>query len=148
MDQALQNLILALLRRHNLTTIATVRRDGYPQATTVTYANDGLTLYFGCGKTSQKVKNIRRNRKVSLTIDRDHRDWGRIKGLSMGADAKVLRDRREIRHALALLGRKFPEWTELSPADRRSIAVVKVVPKVISVLDYTKGFGHTDLVRV
>jgi general stress protein 26 len=148
MDAALHKLILGLMKRHNLLTIATVRRDGYPQATTVTYANDGLTLYFGCGKTSQKVKNIRRNRKVSLTIDRDYRDWSKIKGLSMGGDAVVLRDRREIRHALALLGRKFPEWKELSPADRRSIAVVKVVPKVISVLDYTKGFGHTDLVRV
>jgi general stress protein 26 len=148
MDKALHRLILGLMKRHNLLTVATVRRDGYPQATTVTYANDGLTLYFGCDKTSQKVKNIRRNRRVSLAIDRDHRDWGKIKGLSMGADAVVLRDRSEIRHALALLGRKFPQWTELSPADLRSIAVVKVVPKVISVLDYSKGFGHTDLVRV
>jgi hypothetical protein len=26
-------------------------------------------------------------------------------------------------------------------------AFVKVTPKVISVLDYSKGFGHTDLVR-
>ena len=66
----------------------------------------------------------------------------------MGADAVVLRDRREIRHALVLLGRKFPQWAELSPADLRSIALVKVVPKVISVLDYTKGLGHADLVRV
>ena len=24
----------------------------------------------------------------------------------------------------------------------------RVTPSVISVLDYTKGFGHTDLVRV
>jgi hypothetical protein len=30
----------------------------------------------------------------------------------------------------------------------QEIAVVKVVPEVISLLDYTKGFGHTELVRV
>jgi hypothetical protein len=28
------------------------------------------------------------------------------------------------------------------------IAVYRVVPKVISVLDYSKGFGHADLVTV
>jgi hypothetical protein len=28
------------------------------------------------------------------------------------------------------------------------VAVFKVEPEVISVLDYTKGFGHTDLVNL
>jgi len=28
------------------------------------------------------------------------------------------------------------------------ILVVRVVPKVISVLDYSKGFGHSDLVII
>jgi len=28
------------------------------------------------------------------------------------------------------------------------IAVYRVLPKVISVLDYSKGFGHSDLVTV
>ena len=30
--------------------------------------------------------------------------------------------------------------------DPASLAVLKITPKVISVLDYTKGFGHTELV--
>jgi hypothetical protein len=28
-----------------------------------------------------------------------------------------------------------------------TMAIVKVMPKVFFVLDYTQGFGHTDLVR-
>ncbi|MFO1107063.1 MAG: hypothetical protein U1E34_13265 [Amaricoccus sp.] len=28
------------------------------------------------------------------------------------------------------------------------VAIFRIVPKVISVLDYSKGFGHTDLVTV
>lgn len=144
MDQALRKRVLDLMKRHNVMTIATVRKDGYPQATTVTYVNDGLTLYFGCEKTAQKVKNIKRNGKVSLTIDRDYRDWSRIKGLSMAADAQVLTDPDEVRHAAALLAKKFPQWGAVPPDD---VSFVKVAPKVISVLDYTRGFGHTDLVR-
>jgi hypothetical protein len=30
--------------------------------------------------------------------------------------------------------------------DLSSLAFLKITPKVISVLDYTKGFGHTELV--
>ena len=144
MDTAMHSRIVGLLKRHNVMTIATVRKDGYPQATTVTYVNDGLNIYFGCEKTAQKVKNIKRCAKVSLTIDRDYRDWNRIKGLSMAADAEVLTDRDEIRHAAALLAKKFPQWSRIPPED---VSFVRVVPKVISILDYKRGFGHTDLVR-
>jgi PPOX class probable F420-dependent enzyme len=148
MGQPTHKRILDLLKRHNIMTIATVRKDGYPQATTVTYANDGLVIYFGCDRTAQKVRNIRRSSKVSLTIDRDYRDWSKIKGLSMAADAQVLTDRDEIRQAVEVLGKKFPQWAELSPEDMKATRFVKVVPKLISVLDYARGFGHTDLVRV
>lgn len=146
MNRTTEDAILDLLRRHHVMTIATVRSDGYPQATTVTYVNDGFTLYFACDKTAQKVKNIRRSAKVSLAIDRDTSDWNRIKGLSMGADAKVLRNARDTQHALGLLQAKFPQWSEISLEELESLAFVKVVPKVICLLDYSKGFGHTEFV--
>jgi len=50
-------------------TIATVREDGYPQAPTVSYVNDGPTIYFGCAAASTKAKNITGNAKVSLTVN-------------------------------------------------------------------------------
>jgi nitroimidazol reductase NimA-like FMN-containing flavoprotein (pyridoxamine 5'-phosphate oxidase superfamily) len=127
--------------------LATQRADGYPQATTVGYANDGLDLYFCCDRASQKVRNLRHSSKVSLTIDRDTRNWNRIRGLSMGARARVLSKSGEAARAFELLARKFPELRKISKEDLAETAFVKVTPKVISVLDYSKGFGHTDLVR-
>jgi hypothetical protein len=38
--------------------IATIRPDGWPQTTTVGYANAGLTLYFLCAKDSQKAASL------------------------------------------------------------------------------------------
>ena len=32
--------------------------------------------------------------------------------------------------------------------DLSGVAVYRVSPEVISVLDYSKGFGHTDLVTI
>jgi nitroimidazol reductase NimA-like FMN-containing flavoprotein (pyridoxamine 5'-phosphate oxidase superfamily) len=40
-------------------TVATNRADGWPQATTVGYVNDGLTLYFLCDPESQKAQTLR-----------------------------------------------------------------------------------------
>ncbi|MGB8275277.1 MAG: pyridoxamine 5'-phosphate oxidase family protein [Alphaproteobacteria bacterium] len=148
MKQKLRKFILDLMRDHNVMRLATVRRDGYPQTTTVAYVNDGLALYFACDAGAQKVRNIARSKKVSLTIDRDCPDWNKIKGLSMAASASVLTRSADIKRALKLLARKFPGMVEMSAEDVAATAVVKVTPKVICVLDYTKGFGHTETVTL
>jgi nitroimidazol reductase NimA-like FMN-containing flavoprotein (pyridoxamine 5'-phosphate oxidase superfamily) len=57
MQPAVRDQIIAILDGANDMAIATVRDDGYPQATTVSYVHDGLTIYFGCGVSSQKASN-------------------------------------------------------------------------------------------
>jgi hypothetical protein len=56
MDDTLKSKILELLNQHRLMTIATNRPDGWPQATTVGYVNDGLTIYFLCSPQSGKSR--------------------------------------------------------------------------------------------
>jgi nitroimidazol reductase NimA-like FMN-containing flavoprotein (pyridoxamine 5'-phosphate oxidase superfamily) len=148
MKRSTKRLILDLLRKHGTMSLATVRPDGFPQATTVAYANDGLALYFACDKSSQKVRNIKKSRKVSLTIDGDSTSWDRIKGLSMGATARIVDDPATSKRAIELLRKKFSEMGEMSAEDLAETAIVEVTPKVISVIDYELGFGHTDLVHV
>jgi nitroimidazol reductase NimA-like FMN-containing flavoprotein (pyridoxamine 5'-phosphate oxidase superfamily) len=145
---ATKRFILGQLKAHRNMSIATVRPDGYPQVTTVGYANDGLTLYFLCGRDSQKVRNLRHSPKVSLTINKDWTDWRKITGLSMGATARVLERPADTRRALALLSRKFKDMKSISAEDLAQTVFVRVQPKVISLLDYRRGFGWTQLVRV
>lgn len=148
MDTPTQTFILDIIDHAHDLTLATIREDGYPQATTVSYANDGMTIYVAVGKQSQKADNIRHCPKVSLTINNDYQDWEHIKGISMGAQAEILDDPEEIARAEGQMLKRYPHlgqatqgWT---PDD---IAFLKIRPEVISVLDYQKGFGHTDLVR-
>ena len=147
MDKAQEKFILNLMRRNNIMTLATVRPDGFPQATTVAYANEGLDLYFACASASQKAKNLRKSDKVSATIGRDSRDWNKIKGLSVGGRAQLLKGKREREHAFEMLAKKFPEMAAFPPSDP-AMAFVRVHPAVISMLDYTQGFGHTELVEI
>jgi PPOX class probable F420-dependent enzyme len=148
MDQEIRRKILALLDQHRIMTLATLRPDGWPQATTVGYAHEGFTLYFLCGPDSQKAANLARDDRVSLTIDHDTPQVMEITGLSMAAHAQVVTDPTEAQKALQLLMLKYPEQDSMplpmpTPADVR---IFRVAPMVVSVLDYSKGFGHTDLV--
>jgi len=148
MDEEIRKKILTLLDQHRIMTIATLRPDGWPQATTVGYVNQGLTLYFLCGLDSQKAKNLALDDRVSLTIDHDTPDLMAIAGLSMAAHAQAVVDRAEAEKVLRMLPLKYPEQTSLpvampTPADVR---IFRVTPTVIAVLDYSKGFGHCELV--
>lgn len=146
MDQATRQFVLELLAQHNNLSLATVREDGYPQATTVAYVNDGLTLYVGASAAAQKVGNIRRNPRVSLTIDRDYPDWNQIKGLSLSGTATIVEDENERARVYRLMQDKFPPLATMPmPEDLSQVSVIQITPKFISVLNYEKGFGHSEL---
>ena len=148
MDPGLKKEILSILDDANDMTIATVREDGYPQATTVSYVDDGLTIYFGCAASSQKAGNLARNSKVSLTVNLPYTSWNDIRGLSIGGRAERVTDPQEVNQASQLMFQRFPQIARYAPAELEDIVLFRVNPEVISVLDYRKGFGHSDLVKL
>jgi nitroimidazol reductase NimA-like FMN-containing flavoprotein (pyridoxamine 5'-phosphate oxidase superfamily) len=148
MDETLKRKILEILDQHRIMTVATNRPDGWPQATTVGYVNDGLTIFFLCNPQSQKAANLGRDNRVSLTIDHDTSDPMAITGLSIAAHAEPVTDVAEIAKAMTLLGQKYPEYATFPMPKSEEIRMFRVVPMVISVLDYSKGFGHADLVTI
>jgi general stress protein 26 len=62
---------------------------------TVGNVSSGLTLWFMTGRDTQKAKNLPRDNRVSLTIDR--RDPMAVAGLSMAARAFPVNDETVIR---------------------------------------------------
>lgn len=150
MDDLMKQKILALLDGHRIMTIATLRPDGWPQATTVGYVNEGLTLWFLCGRDSQKAQNLTHDDRVSITIDHDTSDIMSITGLSMAARAHRVNDRAKAQKVLGMLPLKYPDappsTAQLKMPAPEEVALFRVVPEVVSVLDYTLGFAHTDLV--
>jgi hypothetical protein len=113
MDDGLKTQIFGIMDAHRIMTVATLRSDGWPQATTVGFAHEDLALYFLCGAESQKAKNL-----------------------------------AEAERVMGLLIARYPQQSqspgELPPAS--AVAIFKVTPIVISLLDYAKGFGHAELV--
>lgn len=46
-------------------TMATIRPDGWPQATMVGYVNDGYLLYCFVARNTQKFANVERDPRIS-----------------------------------------------------------------------------------
>jgi hypothetical protein len=71
-----------------------------------------------------------------------------IAGLSMAARAQAVEYQTEADKVLLMLPLKYPEQVSLPgpmPTPEQ-VRIFRVTPTVISVLDYSQGFGHTDLV--
>ena len=147
MDQVLVEKIQTILANAKDMTIATVRADGFPQATTVSYVSDGVTIYFACEPNAQKAENIALNNKVSVAVDLDYSDWNDIQSLSMGALAERVTEPDEMEKIGRLMVEKYPQIMDLEEVEPQTMALFRVSPVVVCVLDYSKGFGHTDLVE-
>jgi len=130
-------------------TIATVREDGYPQATTVSFVHDGPAIYFGTWSKSQKAQNIARCDKVSITVDPPYADWSHIKGVSLGGRARLVTEPGELAKVGQLMFSKFPQLADaLKAVDDSEMAIFRIDTEVVSMLDYAKGFGHTELAHI
>lgn len=66
----------------------------------------------------------------------------------MAAIATVLSKPVEVKHAFQLLAHQFREMRGMPGEDIANLAIVKVAPKLFSVLNYSKGFDHADLIKV
>lgn len=148
MDQALKSKILDVLQSHHTMVLATVRSDGYPQATTVTYIHDDFTLYFAVDLASQKAGNIKLNNKVSVAIASEEQNFYKLRGLSMSGKATRVMDERRAEELTLRLFRTLPQSRRFVPEDPKQLAVFEITPVAISLIDYAQGFGTSYLVEL
>jgi nitroimidazol reductase NimA-like FMN-containing flavoprotein (pyridoxamine 5'-phosphate oxidase superfamily) len=148
MKPELREAVLGVLDKHRIMTLATNRPDGWPQATVVGYANDGLKIYCFVSRVSQKYANIVRDPRVSAAIASDFSNPLDIKGLSLAGKAMILTESAEFDRGYDIFLKRFPQYASWPRPNPAVAPMIRIMPTIISVLDYSKGFGHSDLVKV
>lgn len=128
--------------------VSTVRPDGAPHSTMVSYASDGLKLYFGTSTRAQKARNLTDDNRVSIVITPPYKDWSDIRGLSIFGHALRVTDKDQVEKVSQLFSAKFPQIAQYVSPFKGALTLFEVEPELISVLDYHLGFGHTELVHV
>ena len=116
--------------------LTTLGRDGYPHSVPIGYFRLGDEVYMGCRAGTQKLKNIARDRRVSLLLE-SGRTMADIKGVMMQGDATVLTEPADLlrlsREAARLRG--TPE-DQLPTEPRPDAAYIRVTPRRVISWDY------------
>jgi uncharacterized protein len=144
-DNLIKEQIAKYLDTHPYLALATVSAQGAPQAHTVAYASDGCSVYFATRGDTRKATNLANDSRVAYCIDEAYQDFMEIKGVQMEGRASVMSDPEEVSHAAVLFGQKFGPGVGFPPTPDH--VCVKVEPMAAYFLDYSKGFGHKDLVE-
>jgi nitroimidazol reductase NimA-like FMN-containing flavoprotein (pyridoxamine 5'-phosphate oxidase superfamily) len=148
MEETLRANIIDLLARHCIMTLATIRPDGFPQATTVYYVSSGLVLHFATDPRSQKSGNIQSNNKVSVAIASETQNAYKLRGLSLSGTARRIADPRQVQDVQKKLFEAVPQAKRFAPMDARELAVYSITPIAISLVDYASGYGKSVLVEL
>ena len=144
----MQEKILSILGRHGLMTLATNRPDGWPQATSVSYVHAGLFIYFLISRSSQKFANLAADDRVSICIASGSPSPSQFEGLSMSARALEPRDEPYRSEILKQMRTRHPGYFDTAASDMTRSAIFRALPGVITVVDFSEGLGHSDVVTV
>ena len=137
-----------ILASHTIMSISTLRPDGWPQTTIVGFANDGLTIYFLIFRSSQKFANIQHDNRVSIAVGGEPQEIGQARAVFAGAYASEVIDSDERITAWQLLKQRHPNLAAFEMPESSQTAIMRADCKYVSVVDYTKGLGHTESLTI
>lgn len=147
MSENIKNEVLNYLKNHLYGNLASINSSDpkQPHATTIAYVNDGLNLYFTTSVKTQKFANLENNPRVAMTIDTDEPDWMKLTGLQIEGAIEIVKE-QQIPSVFGIYAEKFPIIKGFPP--NPEYRFLKITPKKIWLIDYTKGFGHREYLEL
>jgi CRP-like cAMP-binding protein len=103
--------ILEYLNAQPTLTLATASRRGIPRATTLTYVNEGVSIYLWMRPATTTARQMEENPLVSFAIDQYADDWQDTKGIQAAGEAQVVLNPTELSRVVALFEEKYPPLT-------------------------------------
>jgi nitroimidazol reductase NimA-like FMN-containing flavoprotein (pyridoxamine 5'-phosphate oxidase superfamily) len=106
--------------------VATSGARGVPHLVPVCHVVAGGKIYFASGDKGRKVKNLRENPLVTVTVDVYSDHWGTLKGVMVQGRARLIERGPRFRRVRDLLYRKYPQYPReaaISPSDSVAVEV-------------------------
>ncbi len=139
---------ILILDSHMIMAISTLRPDGWPQTTFVGYANDALIIYFLILRSSQKFANIQHDDRVSIAVSAEPKDIHKLEAVYASANATEVTETNQRELAWRLLTQRHPNLADFELPAKSETAMMRAVCEYVSVLDYSKGLGHTEALTI
>ncbi len=151
MAQDLKPAIVSYLDTHRHCALATVSHEGGAHVSTVSYVNQGLEIYFMTDPSSRKAKNIEACSSIAMAVSEDYLDWDEIRGIHLSGTVEWIKGEMELKKAQKMFADKFPQVHKYLGTYGVTIDIIpflKITPKKIDYLDYSKGFNHWDTLEL
>lgn len=139
--------VVEALNREHLMTLACLRADGWPQATTVGFVNEGLDLYFVVSRGSQKLANLQADPRASVAVRISGPGAGDGVGVSMGGRVEEVTDPVEVERLNRAVIDRFPGIHVHCPSGD-SVAVLRFRPTVVSAVGVVAGRSSPETFTV
>lgn len=114
--------------RERVCRVATVSADGQPHLVPVCHAVAGGKLYIGSGDDATKIRNLKANPHITVTVDLYSDHWASLKGVMIQGRAKLIERGPGFQRARRKLYEKYPQYSKeaaISPSDS---VVIEVTP--------------------
>jgi hypothetical protein len=150
---ALRAEIETFLAAHHTVSLATVDEQGAPHAANVLYAPDGLALYWMSDTETRHSRHIEVRPRVTATVAPDYSDFRLIRGLQIFGTARRLAGAESVATARRMVSR-YGFLAELAsgPAALRAAfekaGFYRLEPRIITLIDNTRGFGTKDTLEL
>lgn len=119
--------------------LATADAKGVPHLVPVCFALDDPSLYITVDEKPKRtdiqlkrIRNIRENPAVALTVDRWDEDWSRLAWVMLRGRAEVLEDGAEHARAQTLLREKYPQYRTMA---------IEALPVIAMRIERVLGWG-------
>lgn len=120
--------VAKLIANERVCRVATAGSEGHPHLVPVCHVLAGDKIYFGSGDDGRKVKNLKANPQIAVTIDLYSDDWSQLRGVMVQGTARLIERGPRFKQARSRLYAKYPQYSKeaaISPSDS---VVVEVTP--------------------
>jgi PPOX class probable F420-dependent enzyme len=106
--------------------VATAGRTGRPHVVPVCHVLLDGKLYFASDVGARKVRNLRVNPRVAVTIDLYADDWSNLKGVLLQGTTRFIEKGPRFRKIRKLLYAKYPQYPTEAALEEKEVVMVEV----------------------
>jgi nitroimidazol reductase NimA-like FMN-containing flavoprotein (pyridoxamine 5'-phosphate oxidase superfamily) len=124
--------------------LATVGMKNFPGLRTLlSFANDGFSIYFSTGDSTEKVREITANPAVKLLFQHEGQELGTFQNITLSGYASPLEpDSAEYQKAVYLISARSPSFkARVEKGQLNGNTLFRVHPHKAKLLDFRKGIG-------
>ena len=125
----LKSSLAKLVEWERVCRVATAGAAGVPHVVPVCHVLKNGKLYFASETGARKIRNLRENPHVTVTVDLYSDDWANLKGVMIQGTAVLIAKSPRFRTIRRVLYAKYPQYPDMSAIGERDSVIVEVTPR-------------------